>query len=359
MTIVVDTTRDLDSGVTTVRVDGELTFATAPTVRTALAKCASECPTAVIVDLGALRVASPSLLALFATAAHRADDQWGVPLLLCCAPAAVRSRMRLFRSFTEVYDTADSAMQALPSWVPRWRHHHFLPEPASAVFARRVVAQACTQWSLVSSREPAMLIVWELANNAIEHAVTPFDLTVSYTTAYLRIAVRDSGPPLPPGVPNHAINPTTQARGMGLHIVDALATAWNTTGTADGKIVWALLRADPLGARQSVDGPAPDSSFQEDGIVQILGDLGSRYDGSAAISHGSSLPQSPVVEDLSDRERQVLSYLPTMLTAGEIATEMRASVNTVKAHLRCIYRKLDVSRRQDAIFHAYDRGLLP
>src|SRR4051794_17877098 len=49
MSIVVDTTRDLDTGVTTVRLDGLLTFAAAPTVRTALAKCASECPTAVVV----------------------------------------------------------------------------------------------------------------------------------------------------------------------------------------------------------------------------------------------------------------------------------------------------------------------
>jgi hypothetical protein len=54
MTVAVDTVRDVASGVTTVRVDGELTFASAPAIRTALSRCTSECATAVIVDLTGL-----------------------------------------------------------------------------------------------------------------------------------------------------------------------------------------------------------------------------------------------------------------------------------------------------------------
>jgi LuxR family maltose regulon positive regulatory protein len=34
------------------------------------------------------------------------------------------------------------------------------------------------------------------------------------------------------------------------------------------------------------------------------------------------------------------------------------SVNTVKAHLRSIYRKLGVSRRRDAVIRAREWGLL-
>src|SRR3954453_13844735 len=105
MSIVVDTTRDLDTGVTKVRIAGVLTFTAAPTVRTALAKCASECPTAVLVDLAALDVADPSLLVLFAAASRRADAQWGVPVLLCGAGPEVSRRIGAFRTFTEVYDS--------------------------------------------------------------------------------------------------------------------------------------------------------------------------------------------------------------------------------------------------------------
>ncbi|MFI7600387.1 LuxR C-terminal-related transcriptional regulator [Actinoplanes sp. NPDC049681] len=62
--------------------------------------------------------------------------------------------------------------------------------------------------------------------------------------------------------------------------------------------------------------------------------------------------------DLSEREREVLGYLPTMLTAGEIAAELGVSINTVKAHLRSIYRKLGVARRREAVTRARASGLV-
>ncbi|MEU4422490.1 LuxR C-terminal-related transcriptional regulator [Actinoplanes sp. NPDC024001] len=61
---------------------------------------------------------------------------------------------------------------------------------------------------------------------------------------------------------------------------------------------------------------------------------------------------------LSDREADVLRFLPTNLSAGQIAVELGISVNTVKAHLRSIYRKLAASRRGDAVVKARDHGLL-
>jgi len=61
---------------------------------------------------------------------------------------------------------------------------------------------------------------------------------------------------------------------------------------------------------------------------------------------------------LSRRERDVLGYAPSMLSAAEIGSELFVSVNTVKAHLRSIYRKLGVTRRRDAVIQARRRGLL-
>jgi LuxR family transcriptional regulator, maltose regulon positive regulatory protein len=61
---------------------------------------------------------------------------------------------------------------------------------------------------------------------------------------------------------------------------------------------------------------------------------------------------------LSVREREVLGYAPSMLSAAEIGTELFVSVNTVKAHLRSIYRKLGVNRRRDAVDEARRLGLL-
>lgn len=60
----------------------------------------------------------------------------------------------------------------------------------------------------------------------------------------------------------------------------------------------------------------------------------------------------PVGSVLTNRERVVLQYLPTMLTASEIAADLFVSVNTVKTHQRSIYRKLGVSSRRDAVDRA-------
>ena len=55
-----------------------------------------------------------------------------------------------------------------------------------------------------------------------------------------------------------------------------------------------------------------------------------------------------LVEPLTERERDVLRFLPSRLTVREIADELFVSVNTVKFHLRVIYRKLGVTSRAEA-----------
>ena len=69
-------------------------------------------------------------------------------------------------------------------------------------------------------------------------------------------------------------------------------------------------------------------------------------------------PAAALVEPLSERERVVLRYLPSLLSAHEIASELYVSVNTVKSHIRSIYRKLDTNRRMDAVRRARQLELL-
>ena len=75
---------------------------------------------------------------------------------------------------------------------------------------------------------------------------------------------------------------------------------------------------------------------------------------------GPAAPEpQPLIEPLTARELAVLAELPTMKSNSEIATEAFVSVNTVKAHLKGAYRKLDVSNRRDAVRRARDLGLIP
>jgi LuxR family maltose regulon positive regulatory protein len=66
----------------------------------------------------------------------------------------------------------------------------------------------------------------------------------------------------------------------------------------------------------------------------------------------------PPAEELSPGELRVLRYLPTNLSRPEIAGELSVSPNTVNAHIRSIYAKLQVRDRSSAVRRARELRLL-
>ncbi|MET9634502.1 LuxR C-terminal-related transcriptional regulator [Lentzea sp. NPDC006480] len=81
---------------------------------------------------------------------------------------------------------------------------------------------------------------------------------------------------------------------------------------------------------------------------------------SFATTTMTALPaaSTAVVDVLTGRERDLLLELPSMRTTEEIADSLFVSVNTVKTHLRGIYRKLGVNQRRDAVLAARRLGLI-
>ena len=71
-------------------------------------------------------------------------------------------------------------------------------------------------------------------------------------------------------------------------------------------------------------------------------------------SEAADEPEHP----LTKRELDVLRYLPTRLSNRDIGARLRISQNTVKTHVKDIYRKLRVDRRNDAVIVAARLGLL-
>jgi LuxR family maltose regulon positive regulatory protein len=81
--------------------------------------------------------------------------------------------------------------------------------------------------------------------------------------------------------------------------------------------------------------------------------------GCGGVGEMSSRAHTPtIVEPLSGRELEVLRFIAAGLSNPEIAEQLYVSVNTIKAHAKSIYRKLDVHNRTQAVNRARELKLL-
>jgi LuxR family transcriptional regulator, maltose regulon positive regulatory protein len=187
---------------------------------------------------------------------------------------------------------------------------------------------------------------------------------IRIATAALRLAQHD------PQAAAAALEPVLDGSAPQLRrtwLIDALAMeaiARDALGAADlaGRALErALDLAEPDGALVAfLLHPAPDLLERQ---------AGPRTAHAALIAHilallaghrpaGASVGVPPVLEPLSNSELRVLRYLPTHLSAPEIAVELSVSTSTVKTHMRNLYAKLGAHRRAEAIEHARALGLL-
>jgi LuxR family maltose regulon positive regulatory protein len=116
-----------------------------------------------------------------------------------------------------------------------------------------------------------------------------------------------------------------------------------------------------LALAEQYDAPRALVDFGGEQLLSLLrtghGRWGTHEDLAERITGRAAHPD-PTPEVLTTRELEVLVELPTLRTVEEIADSMFVSVNTLKTHLRSVYRKLGVTSRRDAVAAARDRGLL-
>ncbi|GAA2824702.1 ATP-binding protein [Kitasatospora sp. CM 4170] len=117
-------------------------------------------------------------------------------------------------------------------------------ESLSAV--RRDLADQLYTWELPGLVDDAVLILCELATNALTHGAGPVWYRLRRIVdpaggGTVRLEVGDHGPGRPAGSLPGAQAPADACHGRGLHIVASLAAAWGTAVLPHGHLVWAEL----------------------------------------------------------------------------------------------------------------------
>jgi hypothetical protein len=125
--------------------------------------------------------------------------------------------------FLAIYPSLDQALANARARPPRVRERLALgPVPAAARASREFVREVCGRWGIGALAEPAALVASELVTNAVVHARTAMELRVELRGPQLQVAVRDQDPNLA-----RVLAAKERAgRGLGLGIVERVATAW-------------------------------------------------------------------------------------------------------------------------------------
>jgi anti-anti-sigma regulatory factor len=218
---------------------GDLALSGTVGLHTRLLKCLAEQPVSLLIDLSGLAVVENTALSVFTAVVRQAALWPGTPVLLCAATTSVTAqlagggygRLSLYKSL------GDGLL--LAGADPPLVIDELMPEPDAPRHARRLVDEACAQWSLPDLAGPASLVASELVTNAVEHAATPMTLRISRRDRYVHLAVRDGS----------AVEPTlrqplaTESGGRGLLLISSVAAHWGSMPCRDGKVVWATMAA--------------------------------------------------------------------------------------------------------------------
>lgn len=124
---------------------------------------------------------------------------------------------------------------------------------------------------------------------------------------------------------------------------------------------WHLSAGDHDAARSACDQADDLLAGLADGgyLAQQIHDLRQALPspGSAPVSASTAAVARP--QALTRQEQVVLGLLPSPLSIPEIAAHLHLSANTVRTHVRAVYRKLAVSSRRAAVEQARHHGLVP
>lgn len=234
-----------------IEVQGALRLETIPRLREATLKVMAAAPSAIVLDLAGLSNVEELSVSVFPALGRMAAAAADGELILAAAcPTTLAALRRSAPLYVRVFDTREQAIEAAVRAPARRRVARQLPaDPHVGRTARRVLDDVCSRWRLDALRDTALMIVTELATNAVEHAGPPIELCVTVRQQVLRIEMSDRSkslptlldPPADPRRTTASVPTVPQRETHGLRGVERLASRWGVIPTAWGKTIWADL----------------------------------------------------------------------------------------------------------------------
>lgn len=115
------------------------------------------------------------------------------------------------------------------------------PRLSSPALARQLAAAQLEAWGLSDLSDIGLLLLSELATNAVRHGGTGFEVEVAHTGEGVHFRVTDHGG----GTPRRAAPGPAAEGGRGLLLVDELASRWGVTRGPGCTAVWFELDRSP------------------------------------------------------------------------------------------------------------------
>ena len=221
-------------------IEGALSEVAAPALEAMLVEWAGS-PAAILCNLvGVTGPMEPREITLLASVGEQVRQWPGIPIGLVSPDRALREGLTgaFAGQYLAIADTRAKVWGELSAGALTATVRTILaPTARSARAARDLVTRTCLGWGCSRQLPAATLVTSELVTNAIVHAGTDVELSVSRCENTIRIAVRDHSCalPYPRGVEAEAES------GRGMQLVTGLCQSWGVQRTGAGKVVWAVL----------------------------------------------------------------------------------------------------------------------
>ncbi|GGJ94203.1 transcriptional regulator [Agromyces bauzanensis] len=227
--------------------------------------------------------------------------------------------------------------------------HDAVSAPAPAILDRLIAARMTVLRRLGRPEESLRL----------RGGAAPTSATIAFETvaASLALGRTDSAHRMMP-----AMRAVFEVEGLRGDLQRLSAMAWTAELDGDHRTALDLIDA-------SIDRAEPDGLIEvfmatDSVVLDLIAELAAERGGLAAAVIARRRQVEPqdanadLPEPLTERELEILAYLPNHSTSAELARFCFVSVNTLKTHMAHIYRKLAVTDRSAAIARARELGLL-